>query len=71
MTLENHGIRTVLLANMPFVNSAKTHARIWGGYEDWEVVETPHPWPDDPQELQQLADAIIDRVVTLITGIEG
>lgn len=70
MSLENLGVHTVLISNRPFVNAAKTHARIWGGYDDWAVVTTPHPWPNDPQELKHLADAIFDRVVALLTGAE-
>jgi hypothetical protein len=68
MNLENRGIHTVLLCNQPFVNAAKTHARVWGGYDDWEVVETPHPWPVEPEALTQLADAVFETVVTLLTG---
>lgn len=71
MALENRGVHTVLLCNLPFVNAAKTHARTWGGYDDWQVVATPHPWPQDPEELTKLADAIFARVVALVTGIES
>ncbi len=70
MALENRGVHTVLLSNLPFVNAAKTHARVWGGYQDWGVVVTPHPWPDDREALNKLADGIFDRVVTLLTGTE-
>lgn len=61
-------MRTVVLCTEPFMNSAATHARAFGR-PDYQAVAVQHPLAAlGPEEVQQRADAVVDRVVAALTG---
>jgi hypothetical protein len=66
--LEERGVPTAVVGTAPFVDEALEQARLLG-MPDYRIVTIPHPVQlSTTEELHARADAVIDRLVGLLTA---
>jgi hypothetical protein len=68
LELERLGVPTALCCTTPFTTLAAMEAQ-GKGFTHFPLVVLPHPFGTQSDgEIGQIADAVLDRVVALLTG---